>query len=119
MFAAEPHHVIAIGASAGGLDELNTFFDHTPSDGVSYVIVQHLSAEFKSHMVALLSRHSKLVVQEAEDGMLIRGNQVYTIPNDKFMTVHGHRLYLTDKLEGRGPHMTINTFTGNILQEED
>ncbi|MCF2444035.1 ATP-binding protein [Dyadobacter sp. CY345] len=117
MFVSEPHHVIAIGASAGGLDELNTFFDHTPSDGVSYVIVQHLSAEFKSHMVVLLTRHSKLVVQEAEDGMLIRGNQVYIIPNDKFMTVRGHSLYLTDKKDDRGPHMTINTFFTSLAAD--
>ncbi|MCF2502053.1 hypothetical protein L0663_01570 [Dyadobacter sp. CY107] len=117
MFSAEPHHIIAIGASAGGLDELNTFFDHTPSDGVSYVIVQHLSADFKSHMVALLSRHSKLVVQEAENGMSIRGNQVYMIPNDKFMTVRGHSLYLTDKKDGPGSHMTINTFFTSLAAD--
>lgn len=117
MFYPEPHHIIAIGASAGGLDELNTFFDHTPSDGVSYIIVQHLSAEFKSHMVILLSRHSKLVVQEAEDGMIIRVNQVYIIPNDKFMTVRGRSLYLTDKKDDRGPHMTINTFFTSLAAD--
>lgn len=39
MTATKPHHIIAIGASAGGLDEINSFFDHTPLDGVSYVIV--------------------------------------------------------------------------------
>ncbi|MCE7061507.1 chemotaxis protein CheB [Dyadobacter sp. CY343] len=117
MFTAEPHHIIAIGASAGGLDELNTFFDHTPSDGVSYVIVQHLSAEFQSHLVALLSRHSKLVVQQAENGMEIRGNQVYTIPNDKVMTVRDHSLYLTDKHGERSPHMTINTFFQSLAED--
>lgn len=117
MFSAEPHHIIAIGASAGGLDELNTFFDHTPSDGVSYIIVQHLSAEFQSHMVALLSRHSKLVVQQAENGMAIRGNQVYTIPNDKIMTVRDHSLYLTDKSGERNPHMTINTFFQSVAED--
>ncbi|MBE9463288.1 PAS domain-containing protein [Dyadobacter sp. UP-52] len=117
MFTAEPHHIIAIGASAGGLDELNTFFDHTPSDGVSYIIVQHLSAEFKSHMVTLLSRHSKLVVHEAENGMSIQGNRVYIIPNDKFMTVRGHTLYLTDKSDDRGPHMTINTFFTSLAAD--
>jgi len=117
MFTAEPHHIIAIGASAGGLDEINTFFDNTPSDGVSYVIVQHLSAEFKSHMVGLLSRHSKLVVQEAENGMSIRVNQVYTIPNDKVMTVRGHSLYLTDKKDDRIPYMTINTFFTSLAAD--
>ncbi|NIJ55673.1 chemotaxis protein CheB [Dyadobacter arcticus] len=117
MFAPEPHHIIAIGASAGGLDELNSFFDNTPSDGVSYVIVQHLSLEFKSHMVELLSRRSRLAVQEAVDGMLIRGNQVYLIPNDKFMTVRNHCLYLTDRGLDRVPHMTINTFFISLAED--
>ncbi|MEO6282378.1 MAG: chemotaxis protein CheB [Dyadobacter sp.] len=117
MFAPEPHHIIAIGASAGSLEEINTFFDHTPVDGVSYVIVQHLSAEFKSRMVELLSRHSKLVVQQAENGMSIRGNQVYLIPNDKFMTVRGHCLFLRGRENDRSPHMTINTFFSSLAAD--
>src|SRR6188768_3664280 len=107
MLTAEPHHIIAIGASAGGLEEINTFFDHTPLDGVSYVIVQHLSADFKSRMLEVLSRHSKLVVKEAENGMNVECNQVYLIPNDKFMTIRDSRLYLTNKENIKGPHLTI------------
>lgn len=114
MFAKDPHHIIAIGASAGGMEEINSFFDQTPLDGVSYVIVQHLSASFKSRMVELLSRHSKLVVAEAQNGMIVKSNQVYLIPNDKFMTIHGHTLYLMDKENIRGPHLTINTFFNSL-----
>ena len=40
-------YIIAIGASAGGLREISTFFDYTPLDGVSYVIIQHLSADYR------------------------------------------------------------------------
>ena len=50
----KPKYIIAIGASAGGMEEINSFFDHTPSDGVSYVIVQHLSPAFKTRLVELL-----------------------------------------------------------------
>ena len=114
MFAKDPHHIIAIGASAGGMEEINSFFDQTPLDGVSYVIVQHLSASFKSRMVELLSRHSRLVVSEAQNGMIVKSNQVYLIPNDKFMTIHGHTLYLMDKENIRGPHLTINTFFNSL-----
>jgi len=117
MFTGEPHHIIAIGASAGSLEEINAFFDHTSVDGVSYVIVQHLSAEFKSRMVELLSRHSKLVVQQAENGMSIRGNQVYLIPNDKYMTVRGHCLFLRGRENDRSPHMTINTFFSSLAAD--
>jgi two-component system CheB/CheR fusion protein len=85
----DPHHIIAIGSSAGGIEELITFFEFTPLDGVCYVIVQHLSPSFKSRMVELLSRHSQLTVQQAEEGMVVKSNQVYLIPNDKFMTIRG------------------------------
>jgi two-component system CheB/CheR fusion protein len=106
----EPHHIIAIGASAGGMEEIISFFDHTPLDGVSYVIVQHLSADFKSRMVELLGRHSKLMVEEAENEMTVKSNQVYLIPSDKFMTISDNKLYLTNKKDIKGPHLTINAF---------
>ena len=106
----EPNYIIAIGASAGGLEEINTFFEHTPLDGAAYVIVQHLSSIFKSRMVELLARHSRLAVKEAEQGMALCNNVVYLIPNNKFMTIKDNKLYLTDKSKMLGPHLTINTF---------
>jgi two-component system CheB/CheR fusion protein len=117
MFQAVPHHIIAIGASAGGMEEINSFFDHTPLDGVSYIIVQHLSPDFKSRMVELLAKHSKLAVEQAEDGMTVQCNQVYLIPSDKFMTIRGNKLYLTKKENIKGPHMTINTFFNSLAAD--
>lgn len=112
-----PHHIIAIGASAGGMEEINSFFDSTPLDGVSYIIIQHLSPDFKSRMVELLAKHSKLKVEQAENGMPVKSNQVYLIPSDKFMTIQGNKLYLTDKEKIKGPHMTINTFFSSLAAD--
>ena len=106
----QPHHIIAIGASAGGMSEINLFFDHTPLDEVSYVIIQHLSPDFKSRMADLLARHSKLKVKEAEDDMRVECNQVYLIPSDKYMTISNDRLHLTNKAKKHGPHLTIDAF---------
>ncbi len=111
-----PHHIIAIGASAGGMEEINVFFDHTPLDGVSYVVVQHLSPDFKSRMVELLSRHSRLTVTEAEHKMQVQCNQVYLIPHNKYMTIENNRLMLSDKELVRGPHLTINTFFESLAK---
>ncbi|MBC7867949.1 MAG: chemotaxis protein CheR, partial [Gloeobacteraceae cyanobacterium ES-bin-316] len=116
MSLLAPHHIIAIGASAGGLEEIISFFDHTPSDGVSYVIVQHLSSDFKSRMVELLARHSKLAVMEAIQGMRIKSNQVYLIPNDKLMIVENDCLYLKDKERNKGPYLTINIFFNSLAK---
>ncbi len=44
MEATAPSHVIAIGASAGGLEALERFFDNVPAEsGLAFVVVQHLS----------------------------------------------------------------------------
>lgn len=112
-----PHHIIAIGASAGGMEEINVFFDHTPLDGVAYVIIQHLSSDFKSRMVELLARHSKLIVKEAENGMTVICNEVYLIPHDKFMTISNGRLMMSEKENVKGPHLTINTFFNSLAAD--
>ncbi len=112
-----PNHIIAIGASAGGMEEINSFFDHTPLDGVSYIIIQHLSSDFKSRMVELLGGHSKLAVKEAKDGMTVECNVVYLIPNNKYMTIEGASLHLTDKESTKGPHLTINRFFISLAEE--
>ncbi|WP_184550838.1 chemotaxis protein CheB [Mucilaginibacter sp. FT3.2] len=114
MPVADPHHIIAIGASAGGMDEINSFFDHTPLDGVSYIIIQHLSPDFKSRMVELLARHSKLVVKEAQNGITVKSNEVYLIPHDQFMTIVGDRLMLTNKGKHPGLHLTIDAFFNSL-----
>lgn len=116
MLNLDPKYIIAIGASAGGMDEINSFFDNTPLDGVAYVIIQHLSADFKSRMVELLEKHSKLRVCEAEHGMNIKTNEVYLIPNDKFMTIKDGRIELVEKGK-KGPHLTINTFFNSLAQD--
>ena len=99
------------------MEEINAFFDHTPLDSVSYIIVQHLSSDFKSRMVELLAKHSKLVIREAENGIKVLCNQVYLIPNDKYMTIHDGRLYLTDKEKGSTPHLTINRFFNSLATD--
>lgn len=114
MLTREPEYIIAIGASAGGMEEINSFFDHTPLDGVSYVIVQHLSADFKSRMAELLARHSKLIVEEAKNGLKVKCNQVYLIPHDKYMIIKNGQLYLTTKENIPGPHLTINRFFNSL-----
>ena len=56
-----PRFVVGIGASAGGLDPLVRFFDSLPeATGMAFVLVQHLSPNFKSLMDELLARHTRL-----------------------------------------------------------
>jgi two-component system CheB/CheR fusion protein len=89
-------YIIAIGASAGGMEAIHMLFDHTPEDGVAYIVIQHLSPDHKSFMAELLAKHSKLKISVAENEMFVEPNQVYLMPQGKNMTIKNRRLMLTD-----------------------
>src|SRR5210317_727423 len=70
--------VVGIGASAGGLAALEAFFRATPPDsGMAFVVVQHLSPDFKSLMDKLLARHTTMPIHRVEDGIELEKNAIY------------------------------------------
>src|SRR5688572_31490386 len=80
--------IVAIGASAGGLEAIHEFFDNVPENtNISFVLVQHLSPDYKSLLVELVSKHTHMNVFEAGQDMQVQKNCVYVIPNNKTMTV--------------------------------
>lgn len=105
--------IIAIGASAGGIEAIHELFDNTPSDAVSYVIIQHLSPDYKSLTAQLLVKHSRLKIYVAENGMEISSNCVYVMPEGKTMTISGGKLFLKDR-EGSAPNSAIDTFFNSL-----
>ena len=58
-----PTHYVAVGASAGGLEAIEAFFSHMPPEsGLSFIVIQHLSPDYKSLMVELLSKKTAMPV---------------------------------------------------------
>lgn len=110
--------VVALGASAGGLEALEKFFDNMPVDsGLAFVVVQHLSPDFKSLMDELLARHTKLAIHRVTDGMPIEANSIYLIPPKKEMIVAGGKLLLTDKDPSQGLSLPIDTFLRSLAND--
>ncbi len=91
-------YIVGIGASAGGLEALEKFFGNMPADsGLAFVVVQHLSPDYKSLMAELLSKHTQMPVYEVQDGMSVEPNNIYLIPRKKTMTIFHGKLHLTDR----------------------
>ncbi|PKM35009.1 MAG: chemotaxis protein CheR [Gammaproteobacteria bacterium HGW-Gammaproteobacteria-10] len=110
-------YVVAIGASAGGLDALERFFDKLPiNSGAAFVVIQHLSPDHKSMMDNLLARHTAMPVLMAENGMQIKPNQVFLIPPGKNMTVAGSQLCLLPK-NPHGLSLPIDLFFTSLSKE--
>ena len=112
----ENFFVVGIGASAGGLEALELFFDNLPRRAnLAYVIVQHLSPDYKSLMGELLGKHTQMPIYEAEDGVRIQPDTVYLIPRRKNMTVFSGRLFLTE--QPKGLNLPIDLFFESLADD--
>src|SRR3954447_16292878 len=58
--------IVGIGASAGGYEAFVQLLEHLPEDtGMAFVLVQHLDPKHESKLSELLSRSTRLALQEA------------------------------------------------------
>ena len=115
---AADFHIVGIGASAGGLEPLERLFSRLPPDtGMAFVVVQHLSPDFKSLMSELLSRRTSMPVRLAEHEMPVEPNCVYLIPPTKEMTIKQRRLLLHDKDPKHGLALPIDLFLRSLAHD--
>ena len=115
--AGEPF-VVGIGASAGGLEALQQFFRFMPANsGLSFVVIQHLSPDYKSLMADILGKYTEMSVIQAEDGMTIEPNRVYLNPPKKNLTMKAGKLYLNDYVQGLLNH-PIDIFFNSLAEEK-
>src|SRR4051812_22266597 len=86
--------VVGIGASAGGIQAFQSFFENMPAgSGFAFVVVLHLPADRKSILPELLGRWTAMPVSEATDGCALHANCVYVPPPGIVVTFHNGRLH--------------------------
>jgi two-component system CheB/CheR fusion protein len=114
-----PAFIVGIGASAGGLQPLELFFRTVdPDAGNAYVVIQHLSPDFKSLMHELLGRQTTMTVMRAKDGMAVHANCVYLIPPGFHLRLLGQHLQLErySQTSGAGLHFPIDVFFRSLAK---
>ncbi|NEZ57123.1 chemotaxis protein CheB [Adonisia turfae] len=112
--------IVGIGTSAGGLRALEDFFGNMPSDSnAAFIVVQHLSPDYKSLMSELLKRHTDMDVQQVTDQVSLCPNTVFLIPPGQNMVLKDGCLHLTPQERGRGrqPNLPIDLFFKSLSLE--
>jgi two-component system CheB/CheR fusion protein len=111
----EPHGpsklfpIVAIGASAGGLEALTQFVGHiSPEIGMAYVVVQHLDPKHKSMLVELLARHATISVEEVRHRTKVQKDRMYVIPPNKNMYLERGSLCLCSRETSPAKEMPID-----------
>lgn len=111
-------YVVGIGASAGGLEALQDFFKAAPADsGLGFVVIQHLSPDYKSLMDELLARCTNMKILKAVDGMLVEANKIYLIPPRKNLSIFHGKLLLEDQGNRSGLILPIDIFFRSLAKD--
>ena len=103
--------VIGMGASAGGLKALLTFFEHMPSGGgMAYVVVIHLSPEHASSIDEVLRSATRMPVVQVRESVRIEHDHVYVIPPNKHLVMRDGVLELEAFKRHHGAATSIDSF---------
>ena len=112
--------VVGIGASAGGLAALKSFFQHIPADsGLTFVVVVHLSPDHESYMAELLQPHVRFPVQQVNVTTALEPNRVYIIPPNANVSAIDTHLRLSDLETRRQERAPIDHFLRTLAQTHD
>ena len=105
-----PPYIVCVGASAGGLEAFAELLRHLPDDtGMAFVLIQHLDPKHDSHLAELLSKESKMHVQEVKGEIRPEANHVYVIPPPRNLGISAGVLY-TPPRANTGRNMPIDAF---------
>ena len=111
--AANEFPIVGIGASAGGLDPIRKLLENLPVDtGMSFVVIQHLAAGQESMLPEILSRSTKMKVQQVKDGMQVEKDHVYVISPGTTMTLKNGCLMTCSKRWNSQTHKRLSAFIG-------
>jgi two-component system, chemotaxis family, CheB/CheR fusion protein len=111
--------IVAIGASAGGIEALTDLMNHLPADtGMAFVLVQHLDPKHHSILTELLARKTTMTVTEVSEGLAVKPNHVYVIPPNAMMSISGQTLHLSPREESRGTHMSVDHFMRALAEQK-
>ncbi|RYY67626.1 MAG: PAS domain S-box protein [Chitinophagaceae bacterium] len=105
---SKPYPIVAIGASAGGIEALQELLAHLPAKtGMTFVYVQHTSEERESGLVPVLARATSMPVLMAEDDMPMLADHLYVSPGG-MLTISNVTLRLRPRRADEKVFLPIN-----------
>ncbi len=117
--SSTPFPVVGIGASAGGIGALETFFENVPADiGMAFVIILHLDPTRESIVSSMIQKHSRINVQDITSGMAISANNAYMLPPGNNVGLENGRLVLDKPEAPRGLRMPVDFFFHSLAADQ-
>ena len=109
--------IVAIGASAGGVQALQNLFAGMPSNtGAAFIVVVHLDPLHRSELSSIVAARTNMPVVQVETSARLEPNHVYVIPPDRRLQVVDHQLTATLFEEPRGKRLPIDFLFRSVAE---
>jgi len=109
--------VVAVGASAGGIEALKALAELIPAETrAAFVILQHLAPDHESQLVNILARAAQLPCRQADENMVVEAGHIYVLPPDRYLSLLDQGLFVQPPLERRGSRMPIDYFMRSLAE---
>ena len=103
--------VVGIGASAGGVNALKSFFGGTAVDsGMAYVVIMHLSKDHESKLAEIIQKTTKMPVRQVTEMVRVEPDHVYVIPPEGNLEMVDGVIRITKREEVPGKRIPIDLF---------
>ncbi|KPQ16819.1 MAG: chemotaxis signal relay system bifunctional protein-glutamate methylesterase / methyltransferase Che [Rhodobacteraceae bacterium HLUCCO18] len=110
--------VVAIGASAGGLEACRALLREMPCDvPAAFVLILHLDPTHDSMMVDLLAAHTQLKVVQAAEGQTLKPGCLHVIPPGVFLTVADRTIHLSEPEGGKGVRLPFDVLLRSVAKD--
>ena len=117
LSGVNPFTVVAIGASAGGLEAVTQLLQNLSSEtGMAYIYAQHLSPDHKSILSSLLARVTKMKVQDIANMDKMEPDNVYVIPYNKEIEVTDGHLKLAPRPINKSSNLSIDVLFSSLAE---
>ncbi|MDR5736263.1 CheR family methyltransferase [Caballeronia sp. LZ025] len=109
--------VVGVGASAGGVEALQTFFENAPASmGMAFVVILHLSPQHVSHADDILQRVTTMPVHQVTQTIALEKNHIYVIAPGKQMQMSDGCLRVSPRESVDSVPLTIDRFFQSLAQ---
>lgn len=110
--------IVAIGASAGGLEAIKLLFSKLPKIGMAYIIITHLDPDHHSILPDLIKKQTNLLVKVIKNNMRVEQDNVYVIPPHKNVGIENGILTLLEQTEPHYKNQPINFFFCALAEDQ-
>jgi len=116
-----PHKflVVGIGASAGGIQALKTFFEHVPADsGIAYVVILHLSPSHDSKLAEVIRLSAKIPVQQVLQRTKIEPDCIFVVPPNQHLVMEDGHINVSPNIQTEDRRAPVDIFFRTLAETQ-